>query len=524
MDENGLPDFLTDTGSIGAVVAAAEKRAAEQNAQLQPEYWTSRMDELSEAELRASWTQQLIAAGLPPTTLDAVFRYLARKLSVSLGAVRQQYNHQLSLNGQEETHAAYAQNWLDGAIERFGIVFADQGSLWAYNKQTKIYDELSIDRIIVEVSGNDGNRCKTANDYRSIAQLAYTMSAISAVAPTEFPAGLAVGDKFFKVENDKIIEEPLSEKHYAMFKVSCEPNINHPAPLLKALEMHCFADDPSQLKLLKQQFGAALFGEMWRMQKVALWLGEGSTGKSTWQELLSSMFPQPLVSAIPPHNWGEEYHAAGMAGKKLNLVGEIEDTHPLDAAFKNATGGGKIHARHPTHRPFEFVPRAAQFFNGNHLPATKDRGSAFWRRWTVIEFKNVVATKLKDRRLAEKIIKSEMPYLVALAIEGMEDLTKNGMLFDETEAESKVFGRWKRQTNSVEEFLSDEDFVVLGKSKSTGRRELFAGYTAWCSENRRHALGRNKFVAELERVGKNYGVEEMRVNDVKVWGGVAVLV
>ncbi|HZP89176.1 MAG TPA: hypothetical protein VFB54_20385 [Burkholderiales bacterium] len=72
---------------------------------------------------------------------------------------------------------------------------------------------------------------------------------------------------------------------------------------------------------------------------------------------------------------------ASLAGKSLNIVGELDPRAPIAGGpFKAVLGGDLITGRHPTHRPFAFVSQAAQVFNGKRLPPINDRSDAFFRR------------------------------------------------------------------------------------------------------------------------------------------------
>lgn len=532
MDEQALPSFLTDTESVANVVAQATERAAEQAAMLDPAHWIARFELLSVAELRANWKEQLHAAGLPETTLDAVLRHVATRLSAGVTATRREYTQFVARRGQDQTHANYASMILTQLREQHGTIFADQGSFWLFDADERIFQEATMDALVVAASAMSGDRCKTLADYKAIANLAYMVCEGETRGVVEdAPIGFAAGDTFYKVEGGKIIDEPLTEKHFAKFKVKAKPSKQHHSPLLDGLLATSFGKDEAQTNLLKQHIGAALFQEVWRRQKALLWLGPGASGKSTIQKLVRAMFPRNLVSSVPPHSWEQEYHAAEMAGKVINLVGEIDSNKPLQSSFKNVTGNDHVQARQPTHRAFSYVSKASQIFNSNHLPPTEDRTNAFWRRWSIVAFKNVVPEQQRDITLAEKILEQELPALIALAIEGMQSLLDNEGRFAATDEEAKVFATWRRQTNSVEEFLHDDDYILLdslaplanGAGRETGRLELYETYKKWCADNRRHALGRNNFKRQVEEVGGCLGVEEKRGrDDVRIWKGVGL--
>ncbi len=426
------------------------------------------------------------------------------------------------------THGEWSREFLTAFGDR---ILADKGSFWVYTQDDMLWKELSIDHAAVWVSERwNGPKCRSAGDYRAIVQLGYDK--LTRDRPRPFataPLGVAAGMSFYRVERSEIVREPLAPEHLARFKLPCGPDWDHPAPRLQSLEDGSFPlsdpDSKDQRTLMWQQIAAAIFGLAWRAQKAILWYGPGAAGKSTFQKILRATLPPNMVSAVPPHLWDAEYHAAALAGKRLNLVGEIDEKRPLGAAFKTATGNDLLQGRHPTHRPFSFVCEAAQVFNCNGLPATMDRSEAFWRRWSVVHFRYVTPEAERDDLLAERIVEDEMPALLARAFDGARSLMASGKArYLATKSQDGVLGRWRRQTNSVEEFLHDDETCVLEPGAVTGRVDLFRAYKEWCAENKRHAFGRNQFRDQMLAVGPRAGVEEGRAGaGSRAWSGVRIM-
>lgn len=502
---------------------------------LMPAYWRARFDQMPLGELWTAWPRELAEQALPETTLDAVFRYLAGKLGVTLGAVRADYrNHLRSINDADPTtHAEWAEIWASGLPYHL----ADNGMFWLYDDEEKIFKGLTLDEAGVSVGrteGMDGQNCKRVSDYRAIAGFAYTMKEQSQPAPfASAPIGVATDDWFYRVKGREIVREALDRDHHATFKIPVQPGDLRDGVFMSLVE--AALTDKEQVDLLKQHFAATIFRLLWRMQKVCLWYGPGATGKSTFQKILEALMPANQTSAVPPHYWDQEYHSAAMAGKVLNVVGEIDERNPLGAAFKNVTGNGRINARHPTHKPFSFVSQAAQIFCSNYLPPTVDRSDSFWRRWSIIEFRNVVPPQHRDPMLAEKILRDELDVVLGFAFEGMRMLIDNSVedryTFSMTEREREVFQEWSLEANSVEAFLMDEDVVILdtviapeGEPRRCGRAVLYDTYSAWCRRNNMRPLGVRKFKKELDgHLGAKYGLRLVQQDSRRWWLGVGLV-
>ncbi len=304
---------------------------------------------------------------------------------------------------------------------------ADAGALYRYERRSGLWVRHELDAIARFV-GNaiDERNCKRVADYRGIAQLVYSNArdgiAHDASPFDGAPPGIAANGMFFRLNGAGVERIKLVPEHLARFAVPVTPDDKHPRPLFDALVEASFPasdyDHKEQRALLQQHFGACVIGAAARMQKAMLWRGVERSGKSTLQEILRSMFKPENVAAVPPHLWHHEYHCAALANIILNTVGEIDDKRPLTVSFKNVIGRDLLHGRHVTHRPFSFRNEAGHVFNCNGFPPTEDQTNAFWDRWSGVEFRHTRPAEKRDDRLAEKIVATELPAILAWALGG----------------------------------------------------------------------------------------------------------
>jgi putative DNA primase/helicase len=406
---------------------------------------------------------------------------------------------------------------------------ADSGALYRYERRSGLWRRHEIDalaRFVGEMI--DETNCKRVSDYRGIAQLVYSRArddvAHDASPFDAAPPGIAADGVFFRLNCTKVERVKLAPEHLARFAVPVAPDTKHPRPLFDALIAASFstsdADHGEQRVLLQQHFGACVIGAAARMQKAMLWRGVERSGKSTLQEVMRSMFRAENVAAVPPHLWAHEYHCAALAGKVLNTVGEVDDKRPLTVAFKNVVGRDLLHGRHVTHRPFSFRNEAAHVFNCNGFPPTEDQTNAFWDRWSGVEFRHTRPPENRDDRLAEKIIASELPGVLAWAIEGAQLLAEAGGRFIETVAHTAMIEKWRGRTDSVRSWLFDRDVVELLRDEPDDRQvkeywlrtqtELHRHYCTWCQMARRHPLGLHTFGDALRNAFGVAGLSEDR--------------
>ena len=426
---------------------------------------------------------------------------------------------ELPRNGGIETHDGYAVDLLRNyaAIDGAAPIAAD-GQLYRYSRSDGVWigTDPEIVRTDVAKRYDGGRRCCTVNDYRCIVDQILVRSP-GQERFDNAPVGIVTTDGFTTIDADgSISTAPCAPEQYQRFKLEVSPS-GEAMPLWTAHLNRVFADDMAQAELLQEIFGAVVFRLMWRHEKVAKFLGLGQTGKSKTLDILQALVPKRHQCATSPFRWEGEYYVAALAGKWLNVVGELPEDKPLPSApFKQVTGRDLVQGRHPTHRPFEFRCTAAHLFNSNHLINTRDRSSAFFRRWLILEFRNVIPDGEVDEGFADKVIERELPQILQWAIDGAARVLRQG--FTQTDTHQRALKRWQVENNSVLSWLLAGDDVELESGRRVLRSVLFPLYKQWCLDEERSPLGKRNFIKELANpvVMKETGIAQ-RLIDGQDW-------
>ena len=393
------------------------------------------------------------------------------------------------------------QTALDGQPPVFvhGVLYrVDSAGLW------RPFDQL--EKFIGE-NVNGQKLCRTRGHYRAIADHVrdlqrddefFEHAATGVCTPTGFIQ--------LDVKAAGISKAALTPAHHQQYMLPASPDKQAKMPLFQGLLDTAL--DPEQIALLQQMFGGALFGIVALWHLVFLFLGPGRTGKSTVLRILEAIFDPASVSALSPYRWDSEYYTVQLAGRLLNIVGEVDPDRPLPAAdFKNIVGRDLVAGRHPTHRPVFFRNTATHVFAGNSLPVTRDRTDAFFARWICLDFRNPIPREKRIPDLAERIIADELPAVLYWACQGAVKLARAGR-FMETNAHRGLMARWRREANPVEQFLHDDEWVNLDDSLSLGlcplKSEFYPAFKNWCAETGHKAPGRNKALALLEGAGVEF--------------------
>lgn len=403
-----------------------------------------------------------------------------------------------------ETHNGYATDLIKRLAVEGHRPIGHSGRIFVVDTETCVWRPQTHDAVVRSVSETyDGRKgCTRRADYLAIAA-----QAVSLVDSPEFfdqaPAGLACVQTFYRVDKGAVLTEPLTPDHRQRVLLPFEP-AQQPTPRFDQFLHDTFAsgtpsEEQEQIRLVQEIAGATMLGVMARLQKAVVFYDPyGRAGKGTLESILRCLVPSPFVTAVSPFNWDQEYFLATLAGSRLNVVGELPSDRPLPgAAFKSVIGRDLQTGRNPTQVPFTFRNEAAHIFMSNHFIGTKDQSEAFFARWLIVEFPNSLLRSGKpvDPGLADSIVATELPGIAAWALEGGRRLLE-AQRFSPSLAHERLMTRWRRSSNSLEEFIAE--CCELDLRAKTRRSLLYQLYKAWCGENGRKPFAKATVKGLLE--------------------------
>jgi len=404
------------------------------------------------------------------------------------------------------THANYAKALLTKIEERSGgeEAVSVEGMLFSYSKLRGVWQGTLPNDASVDVARYfDGlENCMRRSDYMAIANHAYT---VAMEGNEDFfndaPVGLACEGRFYFVNKEgKIEREKIGPQHRQRVLAPVRPEVGE-MPLFQTFLDQTFDGEgkDEQVGLVQEIIGATVLGVMGTFEKAVLFKGLGRSGKSTLMKIIEATLHKDTQTAVSPFNWNDEYYIANLAGKRLNAVGELPDDEPIPASsFKSVIGRDRLTARHPTMRPFTFHNSATHIFNSNHFINTRDHSEAFYSRWLIVEFRNSLIGKDTeiDRNLAQRIIDAELPQILAWALQGAKRLQERNY-FEVNKVHDKLMGQWRRRTNTLIEFLLDQDVCRLKPDESAYRVDFYRAYVDWCRQTNRRPFGKIKLYDEF---------------------------
>jgi len=265
-----------------------------------------------------------------------------------------------------------------------------------------------------------------------------------------------------------------------------------------------------------------------------LWFGPTASGKTTAQKLLASLISSDLTSSIGPDSWDKATEIGVLAGKRLNLAGELNHKKLLGTEFLSVVGDEAIlTGRRLYGDPFTFRSKASHVFNTNEMPRTFLRNEAFYRRWSILNFAHTTKQKNRQNDLAENIISDEFDALVAFMLKG-ESLLHDGRLDFITDDSGDRMRDWKVENNTVLGFLLDDEWCSSGgEDDMVGRQFFYKVYAEWTRSNGYKAVSSREFKRVLEGLEESedsrnelgYPLLKIRrhpENATRMWSGVVV--
>jgi P4 family phage/plasmid primase-like protien len=226
-------------------------------------------------------------------------------------------------------------------------------------------------------------------------------------------------------------------------------------------------------------------------------------GKSVLVELITNLIGYENTSHVSIHDLQEgRFYAAELNNKLLNAISELPRSHLKSVEiFKSVVTGDAMAVEEKYKTRYSIKPYAKNIFTTNELPRVDDKTEGFYRRLNILLFEAKFSDEEKKKFNKKKLLTTEaLNYLAYISLSAyIELLNSSGTEFANSEESKQVLEKYRKDNNSVLSFLdSDKIKLLLEEGKCIERPELYVAYKDWCSENGYKALGRNKFIAEVE--------------------------
>jgi phage/plasmid primase, P4 family, C-terminal domain len=266
---------------------------------------------------------------------------------------------------------------------------------------------------------------------------------------------IAVGNGLFNTKTKTL--EPFDSKHFITAKV--DTNYNTKAITNYELIKNTYfnfdewlksiaCNDDEIVTLLWQLINEAVNPNKTR-RKIAIMLGNGTNGKSTFRQMLINLIGDTNISVSTPHELQSRFGLTSLEGKICNYGDEV-GTKPLDEMdkLKSISSGESVNYERKNKDVRNYDFKTLLMFNSNEIPPIKDKSEAVLNRLLIIPFKanfeGVKDESIKDEKLNNKII---LEYILYTALH--LDFDK----FIVSEAVQKQLLNYRKENDSVFSFM-----------------------------------------------------------------------
>lgn len=233
-------------------------------------------------------------------------------------------------------------------------------------------------------------------------------------------------------------------------------------------------------------------------EKFMILYGTGGTGKSVLIKLILEAVGQCNASSISLQKLNERFYAIELMGKLINACADIPgDVMKSVDIIKQLVSGDSMSGERKGKDPISFQNTAKLLFSGNALPLNLDEATnAFYRR--IIILKMDKPPRNADPELIDKLIQ-DIDYFIYRAVQEFSFAYMLGAITESDSSRAEVKKLYK-YSDTVAAFLDDCTVRCLGARVERGA--LYNAYQAYCYEEERTPLTRNKFYKNLEESKK----------------------
>lgn len=397
--------------------------------------------------------------------------------------------------------ARFLSDLVDKVIADGKLLLSEDGQAFAYQEDGGYYKPvINLEAYLANMLPPKTTRSLLSRHLREITERLKWAKAICCDLDdyNHDPHAVNLGNGVFNIASAELMEhDPSFRFTYQIHAQYLEGEVSCPE-----FERFCQTSldgDPAKRRLLLEFIGYICTDT--NEGKCALFFkGQPNSGKSVVSSFISRLFDKELVSNIPLHQLGDRFFRAELAGKKLNVAGEIAGRALRDISiFKSVTGNDRVAAEFKGRDPFSFTPRCKMLFSGNTLPLTTevDATAAFVNRIRVLLFNSSTPPEKQDKQLLDKLWR-ERDSIVTLALDAVHKLIERGFEFTLPEDSKQFLDSLTMRGNVIQAFI--DECCVLGPNERVFNTELYAAFEAFCKRNGQECLSRPKFYELLSGI------------------------
>jgi putative DNA primase/helicase len=168
-----------------------------------------------------------------------------------------------------------------------------------------------------------------------------------------------------------------------------------------------------------------------------------------------------------------------------------------EARIKHLTGMGRLTARRIYGSSFEFDPQFKLFLDSNDKPVIRGREDAIWSRVKLIPFTVSIPEAERDKLLGDKLAATELPGILAWAVEGCVWWNTAGL--GSPIAVANATQQYRAEMDLVADFI--QDCCVQSPEASETFTALYEAFQHYCRSVKEEPISSTAFGRDLTEKG-----------------------
>ncbi|WP_299382573.1 phage/plasmid primase, P4 family [uncultured Lacinutrix sp.] len=314
----------------------------------------------------------------------------------------------------------------------------------------------------------------------------------------------------FEVSENMTALRKFKKEDFIKYQLPFSYNENAKSPLFQSFLNKVLPEKELQ-DILAEYLGSIFIkNDVLKLEKCLLLYGSGANGKSVFYEIVMALLGSEnttnyTLSSLTQDNSKSRIN---IEYKLLNYASEIDGKLKSDI-FKSMVSGEPLPVQVLYKQDRVITEYAKLLFNCNELPKEVENTNAFFRRFIIIPFNVTIPEADQDKKLSNKIIKSELSGVFNWMLNGLERLLKQNDFTSSEIAEKEVLN-YQKYSDSVLTFMEDENYIVSTTENYT-LKNLYNEYKVYCIDSGMRCCSKKTFSTRLKKnnfevIRKSYGI------------------
>jgi putative DNA primase/helicase len=222
-----------------------------------------------------------------------------------------------------------------------------------------------------------------------------------------------------------------------------------------------------------------------RMQKIFLWIGPSRSGRGTIRITLENLVGLENIGTTSAASLGRPFGLAPLLNKTVAIMGDARtgDSHDMAVMLDRIlriSGGDPVDVDRKNRDSLCGVQMNLRFnIFSNEMPNLRDPAMANVARYLIVKATREIPPEDRDPDLAKKIVASELPAILNLALEGRKRLYARGR-FIQPAAANDLIEIGKELASPYRAFI--EDCYEMDPKHHEKKLDVFECWKDWAAQ------------------------------------------